>query len=293
MLKVTNIRVRSFDINYLEVFWDIESTFEDVNDYVFVVERGNSEFGPWVDATGEFRNKFHLRDNLITNKYDMYIGTYYRIRVKKVSDSSAQIYPTTGNGVKLGAKPDLECLEMARQFKLKLREYTGRKVWVFPRKKFGQKCGCYDRVTGRKLRSQCLTCFDTGFVGGYDSPVETYAQIHSPAESTNKTVAGTVTSDDTAGLFGNFPELFDGYVIVEAENLRWRVGSPIDKKTKAKATIRQVARLHHIPLGDIEYNLPMNIDDISNLEASPARNYTNPQTLSSTAVVDAALGIYK
>lgn len=279
MLNVSNIRVRSFDIDYLDVFWDIEPTYEDVLKYAFVIEKSYSEFGPFFDLTGEFRDKYRVRDNTVRSQHSYYTNHFYRVRVKNLETDETAIFPSHGGGVKVAAEPDLIALEMARIERLRLKEHKGRKVWIFPRKRFGQRCSCYDRVTKRKLRSSCVTCYDTGWVGGYDSPMETYVQIYTPPKNTRKTQLGEINVENAVAKLSSYPELEEGWVIIEQENIRWRVGSQINVVRKSRATVRQEFNLKRIETGDIEYSLPINVSNIDLLVATPMRNYTNPHDL--------------
>jgi hypothetical protein len=293
MLRLNNIRVRSFDISCYDIYWDLVSPFEDPNDYSFVVERSQAQFGPYVDATGEFTNKFHFRDLVAPLSRGFYTPVYYRIRVKRLLDNKVQVFPDTLAGVTLEAKPDLEALEMARQERLRLREIEGREVVVFPRKTFGVVCGCFDKVMKRKVRSMCSTCFDTGWVGGFNTPLRLFAQIVSPRqETTVRPKVAEIGVENGSGRFPNFPELFPGWIIVEGENIRWRVGDGIRKVRKSRSLVRQEAPLHRIPKTDIEYLLPINIANIEDFEPSPERNFTNPHNLETDSVIDELLGVF-
>ena len=283
MLQVTNIRVRSFDLDYLDVFWDVEPTYEDILDYSFTVEKSNAEFGPFHKLAGPFRDKYRLRDNTLRGQHSFYRKYYYRVKVEHIPTGETRIFPIEGNGVALSALPDLFALEMARNERLALKEHKGRQVVLYPRKTFGQRCSCYDQVTQRKMRSGCVSCFDTGWVGGYDTPLEVYAQIQTTQEITTKHVLSEIEVENTVGKFSNYPELEEGWIIVEPENIRWRVGSTIEKFKKSRAIVRQEVSLHRIPKGDIEYSLPINISDTENILATPERNYTNPHDLTSAA----------
>ena len=279
MLEVKNIRVRSLDSDYLDIYWDIEPTFEDVSDYTFTVEKAYTQFGPFQELVTGIRDKFHIRDNTVRGKHNMYTNTYYRVIAINTVTSESRTYPETDAGVNLRAPPDLVALELARLHRLKLKEFAGRKVWVFPRKRFGQRCSCYDPVTNRKMRAQCATCYDTGWVGGFDAPLEIYAQIKPPIERTNRSTLGEQGIENTSGLFPNYPELQEGWIVVEAENIRWRVGAQINKVQKSRALVKQLAPLHRVPSSDAEYMLPLNVADLSSIEVQPERNLTNPQTL--------------
>ena len=293
MLQLKNIRVVSFDIDYLDIFWDVEPTYDDVLNYSFVIEKSDAEFGPYQDLTQEFADKYHVRDNTVRGQHAFYHKIYYRIRVKNLTSGETATFPESGAGVKLSAKPDLIALEMARMTRLRLKEFSGRKIWIFPRKKSGQRCNCYDEVTGRKMRSSCPTCFDVGFVGGFDTPVETYAQIMTNQETTQRRNIGEIEVENCTGSFSNYPELSEGWIIVEAENIRWRVASSLTKIRKGRSLVRQFVSLHRIPESDVEYSIPLNLTNIQDIIASPERNYTNPHTLASTEAVTSAIEFYK
>jgi hypothetical protein len=173
-----------------------------------------------------------------------------------------------------------------------LKEFTGRKVWAFQKRASGQRCSCYDQVMKRKMRSKCVACFDTGYVGGFDSPIETFIQIISNTETTTHAKLSEVEVENGTAILANYPEVAEGWVLVEGENVRWRVGSILKKIRKNRALIKQVIQVHRIPIGDVEYALPIKIDSLEELILHPPRNLTNPQTLDSSEVVDTALDVY-
>lgn len=294
MLKVTNIRVRSFDLGYLDIYWDIEPSFEELNNYEFIVEKSDNEFGPYFDLTIPLVDRYHIRDNTVRGHLNYYNKIYYRIRVQKRGSNEQSIWPETG-GAKLSALPDLAALEMARLNNLRLKEFSGRKLWIFPKRQGGQRCSlCWDEVSQRRTRSGCPTCYDTSWVGGYHAPVQTYGMIVSPNEQTIHANFGDVQNENTTMLMGNYPEVSEGDLVIEAENTRWRVSSTISKVKKSRALIRQQVALHRVPTGDSEYRIPLNLteDEIKDLIASPERNYTNPQTLESAKLTNALDNVF-
>jgi hypothetical protein len=46
-----------------------------------------------------------------------------------------------------------------------------------------------------------------------------------------------------------------------------------------RSVVHQELVLHEIVKGDIEYQLPIRIDNLRDFEPSPARNFLNPQDL--------------
>lgn len=285
MLQVSNIRVRGFTLGALDVYWDITPGYEDVGDYTFTLLRSEAEFGPYLPVTAPFRNAFQVRDNSVPNWHAFYNRIYYRVLVTHRTTAETATYPELG-GASLGAKPDLIALEMARLNNLRLKEFSGRALWVYPRRRSGQHCTvCFDRVRQRRLRADCQVCWGTSWVGGYNAPVLTYGQVVTPAQSNTPV---------TLLLLGNYPDVDEGDLVVEAENVRWRVGPDVQKVSKGRAMIRQQATIVGVPIGDIEYLVPLNLtaDEMRDSLGGPERNYTNPQTLTSNKLGAALSGLY-
>ena len=63
MISFREVKVVSFSLQYQDVYWEIENTNEDLQEYDFYVERGESELGPWTLVAGPLVDRFYLRDN--------------------------------------------------------------------------------------------------------------------------------------------------------------------------------------------------------------------------------------
>lgn len=292
MLKIQNIRVRTFDVNYLDVYWDIEPTSEDILDYQFTVLRSDNQFGPFETLVGPFRSAQHVRDNTVRKHLGHFSHLWYRIQVEHIESATTMTYPEDGYGVNLSAEPDLVALEMARISRHILKESNGRLLWIFHKKKHGSRCSCYDTATQRKLRSNCPTCFDTTWVGGYDAPTKVWGRLTTGAEATVRSKFGPIDDDTAVLTLPNYPEIFEGSVVVESENVRWRVGNAIQKIEKSRSVVKQVAQLTRIESQDIAYSIPVNESNLSTLVANPARNMTNPRNLEQVGSVGSALDLY-
>ena len=294
VIKLSNVRLRSVSLGALDVYWSVDTTFENAADYDIFVQRSPAEFDSYVDVSAAIRNSDHFRDVSAKGYHSFYNRIFYRLRVVSRITHDTDYFPAQG-GVKLEARPDLVAIEMARQVNLVLQEFSGRRVWIFPRKKSGQRCSvCFDPVTQRTMKSNCPSCFGTSWAGGYYAPVAVFANILTPSDNTEHTQTNTMETEDARFSLGNYPELDEGDIVVEQENVRWRVGSRISKTSKARAMIRQNAMIHKIPKGDPEYALPITISDaeLKDAEASPERNYTNPQTLESASLVTALTTLF-
>ena len=280
MLTVTNIKVHTFDLDWLDVYWEIEDTYEDVDAYDIYVLKSEAEEGPYHIVAGPFENKFHFRDTTARLKR-RYRNWWYRIRLVNKADQTTKEFPDV-SGATMRARPDFEGLEMARQEQMKLGEFNGRRVVILPTKTFGQKCKCWDPNTDQVVHAPCVTCFGTRYVGGYHTPIIVPARIVTAPESTNSTRLLEAKQQLSMVHLADFPLIKTGWLIIEpGENLRWRVGENITVVQKLRFTVRQMAPIASVPIGDVSYKIPVNIDDPQNFEPSPPRQFSRPSAMTS------------
>jgi hypothetical protein len=282
MINVTKVTVRSFDLDHLDVFWEIENfssssgdaTPHEIFDYEFFVLRsGDSAMGPFDTIAGPFRDRYMMRDVQVSllHKWRQY---YYKIRVVSRKTGESKDFGPAGN---FSPGPDLIAAEIVRQEDVLFREHSGRKAYLFNRRTFGPRCSCWDDTLQRRTRSGHLPCYDTGFLGGYMSPIEIHVQIDPPGKVKQATALGDIQPGDTAGRMICFPPVNPDDIIVEAENKRWKVMRVVPTE-RLRAIVRQEFVLHEIPKTDVEYELPVRVN-LRDLEPSAARNYTNPQNI--------------
>ena len=274
MLKIKNLKVYSLELEYLDLTWELESTTEDVWDYRFTVERSESPLGPWDVISEAFTDIYTFRD-VALNQQHRYRTFYYRLKIENASTSVVS-YSDTAH---LSAAPDLVALEVRRLEHVVFREHIARRCWVFPRRTFGQRCpSCYDPVTGHQINDNCITCFDTTFVRGFLDPIEIWVQFDpTPKHHENMQLAKT-QQENATGRTLDFPALKPGDIIVEVENRRWRI-ERVTRTERLRAPLHQELVLHAIEIGDIEYKLPIRLEDLAGFQPSPSRNFTNPQDL--------------
>jgi hypothetical protein len=283
MINVTKLTVRSFDLDHLDIFWEIDavkgpptdSTPHEIYDYTFTVMRsGDSAMGPFSAIGSPVRDQYMMRDVQVSllHKWRQY---YYKIRVTNRVTSEYKDFGPAGN---VNPGPDLIAAEIIRQEDVLFREHIGRKAFLFNRRTFGPRCSCWDMTMQRRTRSGHLPCFDTGFLGGYMSPIIVHIQIDPQGKIPQHTTMGDLQPGDTAGRMISFPPVNPDDILVEAENRRWKVIKVVPTE-RLRAIVRQEMILHEVPKSDIEYDLPINIESVQNLQPSAERNYTNPQNI--------------
>ncbi len=278
-LNVINFRSQSFDLDHVDLFWEVadyytgQPTDEMILAYTFQIFRSESPLGPWEPLSPVFQNRYYFRDvsPALLNRWR---NLYYLLRI---TDQRTNVTQDFGPTAQL-AEPDLIAMEIMRQEDVLFREFAGRKCWLFPVRTFGGYCVCYDRVKGKRTRSNCVTCYDTGFLGGYLSPIECFIQIDPSPKNNQMTQLGQQQTTNASGRLISFPPVKPNDILVEAENKRWKVVT-VAMTTRLRAVVHQELTLHQIPIGDVEYKLPINVADLTNIQPSAERNFTNPQNI--------------
>jgi hypothetical protein len=271
----------------MDLFWEVKDfSPSDINRFTFQILRSESPMGPWDSLTPPFKDQYYFRD-VSPQLLHKWRTLFYLLRITDLQTSEIKDFGPTIQQ----AEPDLIALEIMRQEDALFREYNGRKCWLFPVRTFGAKCICFDRTTGRRTKSNCLSCFDTGYLGGFLSPIECYVQIDSNADSPTNTPYMEQQPNDTSGRLISFPPMKPKDILVESENRRWRIVK-VATTQRLRADVHQEIVLHELPRGDIEYKLPLNIGDLTKLSPSAERNFTNPQHTDPDADLKNILAVY-
>lgn len=287
MLHIINERVISFSIDYLDVYWEIKPTTEDIQDYSFYVERSEAEAGPWDPLTGPLVDTFYYRDSnipAITTTRTL----FYRIKIvnRLTGDTTySAIVDRVG-------KPDVYASEIIKLENVMFTELVGVRAWIFPVKTFGQRCPeCWDDVLQKRSSDSCRTCWRTGFSGGYHNPIQVWCQVESPPEETE--YVSPMKEDHRQVNYlnvrlGPSPDVKPLDLIVDHLNRRMRVFS-VGGTTRFGVTVRQELKCVQIQKGSIEDAIPLQIPQ--NLLLVPKRNF-NQSTEETNADYNDILGIY-
>lgn len=274
-VELLHLRVTSLDVDFHDVTWTLATSNVDILDYTFTVLRSESPEGPW-DALATFEDRYSFVDNIlqIAHRWRQY---FYTIRVtEKLTGDYKDFGPVAHE-----PEPDIVATELRRHLRVLWQEFAGRRCIVLPKRTFGQRCpDCWHPVLNKTIKSGCLTCYDTSFVRGYMHPIETYIQIDPSSKSNQHNNPGETQQDNTTMRLGYYPAIKPDDLIIEAENIRWRVTKQ-SQTEHSRAAILQEVELHSIPTTDIEFSIPVHFEKaLKNLYITPVRNFSNPQNLS-------------
>lgn len=274
-IKLQQLRVTSLDIDFHEVTWAVAPTPIDILDFTFQVLRSEAEEGPYEALTPTFEDRYSFVDNVIqiTHRWRTY---FYKIRVtEKATQDSLDFGPVAQE-----PDPDIVAVELRRHMRVLFQEVAGRRCIVLPVRTFGQRCpNCWNQALQKITQSGCLTCYGTGFNRGYMHPIETWSQVDPSSKSQQHNNTGETQQDNTTMRLGYYPSIKPLDLVVEPENIRWRVVGQTQTE-HARAAVHQEVQLHRIPEKDIEYAIPVHFNSaLRNLWFSPERNYSNPHNM--------------
>ena len=275
-IVIREIKVRSLDIDFHEISWELAATSEDTLDYTFQVLRSEGPAGPFDAISKPVQDQFIFIDNVLLsgNRNRKY---YYVIRATHVPSSAQQDFGPSSKD----PDPDLIAIELRRHMQLLFQEFAARRCWVLPARTFGQRCSCWNATLNQRTRSGCVTCYDTGFVRGYLSPIESWVQIDPSAKTNQHTNVGKIQQVNTTARLAFFPPVKPDDLLIEGENRRWKVVQQ-NQTEQSRAAVHQEVQLHEVPPKDIEFKVPLVLDKaLKDIWISPKRNFTNPMNLES------------
>ncbi len=275
MLPVTDLKVRSLDVDFHELSWSLGPTTEDVLDYEFLVLRAESVAGPWDQIGGPFTDRYVFRDYTNRPFHNARTFQYLLRATNRVTGASSDFGPVDGQ-----PEADLVCREIRRQFQLLFREHSGRRCWLLPVRTFGQRCKCWNPRLNKPTRSGCRLCYDTGFVRGYHNPIEIWAQVEPGSSQVEQpTPALPAQPTTTTARIVDVGNVRQHDILIEGDNRRWRV-ERVDTVEHVRAPVLFDLVLHQIPKSDVEYAIELDLGvALRDLWLAPARNFTNPHNL--------------
>jgi len=200
---------------------------------------------------------------------------FYRITTVARDRNTGQLMETALDRAAQGNNQQTETLdwiwrEAVRRNRFLLHQ-GGERVKVFIRRDVGPKCGCSSDLH-KQPSSDCLVCYGTGIVGGYDGP---YDLIVAPDDAERKKAQnnrGRTLEHSYESWTGPSPLLSQRDFVVKLNGDRYGVG-PVRMPTARGMQLQQFFNLSHLDEQDIRSKVP--VLDTSTME-SPRTRYSPP-----------------
>jgi len=242
--------------------WEISGGFNDPAPWIFTIQYGPSNDGPWKDVSPKLVNVIAWKDQgrkFLGGKSNV---LYFRVvlRTSKGTYFSNVMQPYGD----LSRRDFLLAREIIRRESLRARVLAGVECDVYIRSTFGPKCPhCLDPVTGDVRDSHCPKCLGTGRCPAYFGPHKMMMSF-SPDLSHHKSNSEDGTHETRtfeAMAIGN-PVLKHGDVIVDTrQDKRYVIGT-----ASVTAEVRRIPCLQNLafdeaPLSDSVYKIGLPEED--------------------------------
>lgn len=261
LLEIDKLSVRSFSLDFLTLDWRIKPTNRPIDDFTFSVFRSQSqEDTDFKKIKDGLKSVFNFHDPA-ASQASRWRQWYYKVRATE--DTTALF--TESQIATNDEQPDRIGLSIARRNLLVLRRFVGIKSFVLQERTFGQRCNhCWDSVKQRRKQSGCRICFDTGFMGGFFTPIEALINYSPSPKQVQMMSFGERQPNQTPAWMSNFPEMKPRDLVIEQhDGRRWRVIN-VGTTRKRRAITHQNLLLVEINRSDVEWKI-----EIPNLNVAP------------------------
>ena len=209
-----------------------------------MVSKGLSESDVFVDISPELQDRYYFRD------YDVEMRTFTRPYYYVVSayDQNGNLLDITKPAT-IAYEPDTVALAVADQFRRLLKRALGRKMLLLKKRRFGKRCECWNPELKKVTKSRCLSCFSTGWAGGYHRPIIIYGQLVEGMKAETVSPYGQAEPRNAQFIIANYPILNPDDLLVEEQGVIWRIHT-VQPTMKRRTLIRQIASVTAVVPGD-------------------------------------------
>lgn len=134
-------------------------------------------------------------------------------------------------------------------------DQAGERIKVFIRKHVGPRCGCYS-YENKQPSSDCLVCYGTGIIGGYDGPYDLVVAPDDAEKNLTQSNRGRSFVHNYETWTGPTPLLSQRDFLVKLNGDRYGVG-PVRMPTNRGMQLQQHFTISHLDESDIRYKVPV------------------------------------
>lgn len=147
----------------------------------------------------------------------------------------------------------------------------GERVKLFIRKAVGLKCGC-SSSTHKQPSSDCIVCYGTGIIGGYEGPFDAIIAPDDAAKKVSQTNRGRTFEHSYDTWMGPRPLVSQRDFIVKLNGDRYAIG-PVRMPSNRGMQLQQMFPISHLDEVDIRYKVPLFETSVM---PSPQTRYLRP-----------------
>lgn len=259
MLKLLKTNTIQLTPSEITVSWEFESSQEDFNSYrLYVYEsQGPNDDMADYELVASGVNPYatsYISDTNIYGVNDKFVDLFYRIAVSGVSNHAYEVCEPFG----ITVTADKYAREIERRRNIVFNFHSSQTFFALKRKAFGTMCpACYDSTLQRTTQSKCLSCYDTGYVGGYYAPIQAKGQFNERPTREAHQLFGSWQDQDAVLYLPATPPLNPKDIIIDRLSRRWIVLN-VGASQKAMHTIGQIVQMRQIEKDDVLHQYYVN-----------------------------------
>jgi hypothetical protein len=224
----------------------------------FLLERSGSPEGPWETAVSGSTN-YYFYDHEPISHLSLHRQVYYRVTATAGTVTAVSAPRLIGDN--LPKRQRLLRKKIQRDIAVQFRVGSGIEFAIFKRRRWGTRCTvCFDALTKTVLNSKCLTCFGTGFVGGYFEPVRVLARKGVTNIQTEIAPQGVVEVNQTRFVVLDYPRLEPDDLVCEVRQDRRYVVKHATRTELQGVPVHQELVISELARDSIEYRLQVSTD---------------------------------
>jgi hypothetical protein len=198
----------------------------------------------------------YIADEVVT---DLNQRIFYRLTTVAYNADTGQLIETPLNRATQTNNFEVEKLDWIWREAVRRNKWIlyqgGERVKVFIRRKVGAACGC-NSSTHKQPRSDCLVCYGTGILGGYDGPYDAIIAPDDSAKSIIQSNRGRTQEHSYDTWTGPSPLLSQRDFIVKFNGDRYGIG-PVRMPTNRGNQLQQFFPISSFDESDIRFQVPI------------------------------------
>ena len=260
MIKLVQLITSQLTPSAITVAWQFESSIEDFNDYTLSLWQSESPSNSLSDYTLIESGinpaiTSSADDTTVGGITDKFVDYFYVLSVSGLYNN--QYFMSIPYGISV--QEDKYAREIERRRNLVLNYHSGQTFYILKRKAWGTFCPvCYDPTLGRTTQSKDLTCYDTGFLGGYFSPLTARGQFNERPTREVHQIFGQWQDQDAVLYMDATPPVAPKDIVVDRLYRRWVVLN-VGYAQKSMHAFAQIIQIRQVEKEDIIYQFPVDI----------------------------------
>ena len=247
--------------------WDLLGATE-AGAYSFDIYRSGSPEGPWTLLLGSGINIYSYSDVFPTaattgnpgtgdiNQLSLSRNVFYRVVVTPPSGTDNQIETVSEVEPRLSGRQRLLKRKILRDERICLQKLNGVEIAVVKRMHWGPRCPrCWDKYSKEAVRTNCSTCFGTGFTPGYFTPIVTLGRRSTSPDSKQVTPQGAAEFSPMQVTLLDLPKVEpDDILVFLRDNRRFIVKVVIQTELQT-VTVHQKLEISELARDNMVYRI--------------------------------------